>query len=60
MGQKIKFIWDDAKSAANLKKHGVDFNDAARAFYDPHRIDFFDKEHSTSTETRWIFLLWQS
>ena len=50
-----KFIWEENKNLANLKKHGVDFNDAARAWYDPDRLDFFDEEHSLE-ETRWIFL----
>jgi uncharacterized DUF497 family protein len=51
----VRFIWDENKNIANLKKHGVDFNDAVRAYYDPDRIDFFDEEHSTQEETRWIF-----
>jgi uncharacterized DUF497 family protein len=51
----VKFIWDDKKNQANFKKHGIDFNDAVRAWYDPNRLDFFDDEHSTN-ETRWIFL----
>ena len=51
----VKFIWDEKKNQANLKKHGVDFYDAIRAWYDPDRLDFFDDEHSLN-ETRWIFL----
>jgi uncharacterized DUF497 family protein len=51
----VKFTWDENKNRANLKKHGVDFNDAVRAWYDPDRLDFFDKEHSLG-ESRWIFL----
>jgi len=51
----VKFVWDENKNRANLKKHGVDFNDAVRAWYDPDRVDYFDKEHS-SDEVRWIFL----
>jgi uncharacterized DUF497 family protein len=51
----VRFIWDKNKNIDNLKKHGVDFNDAVRAYYDPDRIDFFDEEHSTPAETRWIF-----
>jgi len=51
----VKFIWDEKKNRANLKKHGVDFNDAVRAWYDPDRLDFFDEEHSLD-EVRWIFL----
>jgi len=51
----VNFIWDESKNRANIKKHGVDFNDAVRAWYDPDRIDFFDEEHSLD-EVRWIFL----
>jgi len=52
----VRFLWDEKKNLANLKKHGVDFNDAVRAWYDPNRLDFFDEEHSTNNEIRWIFL----
>ena len=52
----VRFIWDEKKNHANMKKHGVDFNDAVRAWYDPDRLDFFDEEHSTDSETRWFFL----
>jgi uncharacterized DUF497 family protein len=48
-------MWDENKNRANVKKHGVDFNDAVRTWYDPDRLDFFDAEHS-SDESRWIFL----
>jgi len=51
----VEFIWDEKKNRANLKKHGVDFNDAVRAWYDPDRLDFFDEKHS-GDEVRWIFL----
>ena len=51
----VEFIWDESKNRANIKKHGVDFNDAVRAWYDPDRIDFFDEEHSLN-EIRWVFL----
>ena len=46
-----RFIWDDNKNQANLKKHGVDFNDAVRAWYDPDRLDFFDEKHSSDEDT---------
>ena len=51
----VNFTWDENKNQANFKKHGIDFNDAVRAWYDPDRLDFFDEEHS-SDEIRWIFL----
>ena len=52
----VRFIWDEKKNIANLKKHGVDFDDAVRAWYDPDRIDFFDEKHSTDSEIRWKFI----
>ena len=30
----MEFEWDERKAAANLKKHGVDFADAALVLYD--------------------------
>ncbi len=34
----MQFEWDESKSRANLKKHGMDFELAAEAFADPYRI----------------------
>ncbi len=31
----IYFAWDPAKAAANLGKHGIDFETACGAFFDP-------------------------
>ncbi|MDR2999947.1 MAG: BrnT family toxin [Fibromonadaceae bacterium] len=50
------FEWDENKSKANFAKHGVSFDDAAKAYLDPNRIDFYDKEHSKQNEERWIFI----
>ena len=52
----VYFEWDEKKNLANQKKHGVSFDDAIRAWYDPDRLDLFDEEHSTDTEIRWMFL----
>ena len=46
----IKFEWDAAKATANIKKHGVSFEDAQSVFYDEFAVQFFDEEHSTSEE----------
>lgn len=46
------FEWDDDKAELNWKKHHVDFNDAAKVFNDPNRIEDFDEEHSIY-EDRW-------
>ena len=31
---RVEFVWDQRKAAANLKKHGVSFDEAATAFDD--------------------------
>ena len=36
--------WDARKAAANLKKHGVDFADAATVLYDDQAITIRDDE----------------
>jgi len=46
----IKFEWDSAKATANIKKHGVSFEEAQSVFYDEFAVQFFDEEHSTSEE----------
>jgi len=51
----IKFEWDSAKAAANIKKHGVSFEEAQSAFYDEFAIQFFDDDHS-SNEERFLLL----
>lgn len=33
--QGITFEWDDQKARSNLEKHGVSFEEAAEAFFDP-------------------------
>ena len=42
----VTFTWDVRKAAANLKKHGVDFREAATVFYDPLSLTFPDDDHS--------------
>lgn len=38
--------WDPRKRVANLKKHGVDFDEAASVFLDPLSTTFPDPDHS--------------
>ena len=47
------FEWDDEKARANIKKHGIDFETAARVFADENRLEIYDEEHS-ETEDRYI------
>jgi uncharacterized DUF497 family protein len=45
------FVWDDAKAASNLAKHGVPFAFATRVFLDVAVIDF-DVSRALDRETR--------
>jgi uncharacterized DUF497 family protein len=47
------FEWDPAKAAANLKKHGLSFQEAATVFGDPLSVTFADPDHSRA-EDRFI------
>ena len=46
----LRFEWDPRKAAANLKKHGVSFHEAASVFRDPLSITISDPDHSDSEE----------
>lgn len=52
---KAEFEWDDAKNEANIKKHGVSFYEAQRAFLDPHRIIAQDLGHSKAEARYYCF-----
>jgi hypothetical protein len=49
----MRFYWDPSKAKRNFAKHGVSFEEAAKAFDDPLYVDFFDPEHSEE-ESRYI------
>ena len=55
MHVSYKFEWDGKKAAANLKKHGVSFEEAITAFSDPLSMNMKDPDHSES-EQRYIVL----
>jgi uncharacterized DUF497 family protein len=38
----VRFEWDRRKAAINLKKHGIDFAEAAMVFYDELAITIQD------------------
>ena len=44
------FVWDVRKEAANVHKHGVDFETAAKAFKDPNRKIYTDEKHGAREE----------
>ena len=49
------FEWDPAKAAANLRAHGVSFEEAATVFQDPLATVHSDPDHSES-EAREILI----
>lgn len=46
----MDFDWDSDKSAENVAKHGVTFEEAASIFSDPLAITFPDPDHSVGEE----------
>lgn len=47
----MEFEWDAKKAASNREKHGIRFEDAVEAFYDPLEITVEAK--SVGAELRW-------
>ena len=52
---EYNFEWDPRKAEANLKKHGVSFEEAVTAFGDPLSMNMSDPDHSEG-ERRFIVL----
>jgi len=50
----MKFEWDINKAAENIKNHGVGFDEAIEAFYDPKAVYGADKEHSEAEERFYV------
>jgi uncharacterized protein len=48
----MKFTWDEAKRRTNLRKHGLDFADAARVFEGPMVV--FEDDRESYREERLI------
>ena len=51
----LVFEWDKKKENANIKKHGISFEEARTTFYDENAILFYDPDHSED-EDRFILL----
>lgn len=51
----MNFEWDENKARANLKKHGVSFEEAQTVFYDENALLIDDPDHSEDEE-RFIIL----
>lgn len=42
----MRFEWNAQKAAANLRKHGVSFDEAASVFFNPLSVTGDDPDHS--------------
>ncbi len=51
----LRFEWDARKSATNLSKHGIAFEEAQTVFLDENALLIPDEEHS-SEEDRFIIM----
>ncbi len=51
----LRFVWDPAKGRANLRKHGVAFEEAVTVFVDERGLLLADPDHS-ETEERFLLL----
>ena len=52
---ELRFEWDPAKAAANIKKHGIAFDEAKAVFADERAKLIADPEHSDD-EDRFVLL----
>lgn len=52
---EFRFEWDDDKNASNLRKHGIDFQTAAKLWERPEiTLELRDERHEE--EARWVTL----
>ena len=51
----ILFEWDEKKNRANIRKHGISFDEAKTVFYDENARLIDDPDHSVE-EARFIIL----
>jgi len=49
----IRFEWDPRKARRNVRRHGIEFNEATTVFADTLSITIPDPEHSEDEE-RWV------
>jgi hypothetical protein len=49
-GELLRLIWNGTKAAANARKHGVAFTEAATVFADPLSITIDDRGHSVEEQ----------
>jgi len=51
----VKFEWNAAKADANIKKHGISFEEAKSVFYDELAIQFYQNDNEEA-EDRFLLL----
>jgi uncharacterized DUF497 family protein len=51
----LRFEWDGEKAVANLRKHGISFDEAKTVFFDEEALLIADDTHSDA-EDRFILL----
>jgi uncharacterized DUF497 family protein len=49
----VRFEWNTLKATANLRKHGISFDEAASVFFDPLSATGDDPDHSLD-ESRFV------
>jgi len=52
----LRIEWDASKARANLRKHGISFDEAETAFSDDNALLLFDPDHSTVDEERLVLI----
>ncbi len=52
----LRIKWDAAKAHANLRKHGVSFEEAETAFSDDYALIIPDPDHSSAEEERLLLI----
>ena len=53
--KNVRFEWNKKKDLANLRNHGVAFDEAKTIFYDEDAIEFYDEDHSLK-EVRFLMI----
>lgn len=56
----MRFEWDPAKAASNIRKHGVSFDEAVTVFKDPLAFIFDDEAHSEEEHREIIIIIGMS
>jgi uncharacterized DUF497 family protein len=49
-------MWTTKKNKDNRKKHGFYLEEIVSVFDDPHGLEFYDRQHSSIDEERYIFI----